>query len=288
MQWFSLNSYEVYFDEPRNVPGDDLDELYDFINWIEGTINEGKWGIQLAHEVVPYDELSGLISQGAWYPISNEWMTELCNWMYDKSDDGHLWVETISNVTKYIKERDSHFYQVISQSDSLIEIELSDALNNNIYNYPLTAYISVPVEWEDVSVKQNNKSQVVKSFNADSMQVVLCDVVPDDGTIRLTKYIPSYVNEEEKDQLDDFILYQNYPNPFNPNTVISWKLPVSSKVTLKVYDILGKEVASLINEEQSAGNHKINFNGAGLTSGIYVYVLRAGDKHISQKMTLLK
>jgi hypothetical protein len=72
-----------------------------------------------------------------------------------------------------------------------------------------------------------------------------------------------------------FILSQNYPNPFNPSTVISYQLAVGSHVTLKVYDVLGKEVATLVNEEKPAGNYKIKFNAGSLSSGIYFYTLKA-------------
>jgi hypothetical protein len=68
-----------------------------------------------------------------------------------------------------------------------------------------------------------------------------------------------------------YFLSQNYPNPFNPSTVISWQLAKNSFVTLKVYDVLGREVKSLLNEQQGAGNHSVIFNARGLTSGIYFY-----------------
>ena len=73
--------------------------------------------------------------------------------------------------------------------------------------------------------------------------------------------------------LKSFTLEQNYPNPFNPSTVISYQLPVSSDVTLKVYDVLGNEVATLVNEEKSAGSYEVEFSADGLTSGIYFYKL---------------
>ncbi|MCK9424831.1 MAG: T9SS type A sorting domain-containing protein [Ignavibacteriaceae bacterium] len=95
-----------------------------------------------------------------------------------------------------------------------------------------------------------------------------------------------------------FQLNQNYPNPFNPSTVISWQLAVRSFVTLKVYDILGNEVATLVNEEKPAGNYKTDFNGnnlasgisskGGYASGVYFYTLRAGSFVQSRKMILLK
>jgi hypothetical protein len=86
----------------------------------------------------------------------------------------------------------------------------------------------------------------------------------------------------------NFQLNQNYPNPFNPSTVISWQLAVSSKVSLKVYDVLGNEVATLVNEEKSAGNYNVDFKGNNLASGIYFYTLRAGSFVQSRKMILLK
>lgn len=86
----------------------------------------------------------------------------------------------------------------------------------------------------------------------------------------------------------NFQLNQNYPNPFNPSTVISWQLAVRSFVTLKIYDVLGNEVATLVNEEKPAGNYKIDFNGSHLASGIYFYTLRAGGFVQNRKMILLK
>ncbi len=92
-----------------------------------------------------------------------------------------------------------------------------------------------------------------------------------------------------------FELYQNYPNPFNPTTVINYSIPnvgqltkLSYNVTLKVYDVLGREVATLLNKKQSPGNYNVTFNGGGLTSGIYFYKLHAGNFIQTRKMILLK
>lgn len=86
----------------------------------------------------------------------------------------------------------------------------------------------------------------------------------------------------------NFELNQNYPNPFNPSTVIGLQLPVDGYVTLKVYDILGKEVVTLLNEEKEAGMHEIIFNAENLPSGIYLYSIEAGGKKLARKMLLLK
>ncbi len=85
-----------------------------------------------------------------------------------------------------------------------------------------------------------------------------------------------------------FQLSQNYPNPFNPETSISFSIPNSSLVSIKVYDVTGKEVAALLNEYRNAGNYKLNFNASKLASGVYIYKLDAGNFSASKKMILMK
>ena len=88
---------------------------------------------------------------------------------------------------------------------------------------------------------------------------------------------------------------QNYPNPFNPNTTIKYSIPFvassfrsSVNVTMKVYDILGKEVATLVNKEQQPGSYAVKFNASDLPSGMYVYRINAGNFSDVRKMILLK
>ena len=85
-----------------------------------------------------------------------------------------------------------------------------------------------------------------------------------------------------------YSLSQNYPNPFNPTTTIDFSIPKGSLVTLKAYNILGQEVASLVNEEMKAGSYSVNFNANGLASGVYFYKLNAGSFNSVKKFTLLK
>ncbi len=83
-----------------------------------------------------------------------------------------------------------------------------------------------------------------------------------------------------------FSLLQNYPNPFNPSTVISWQLAASSFVSLKIYDVLGNEIATLVNEEKPPGNYKFTFDASGLSSGIYFYKLQT-ENFVQTKMMIL-
>ncbi|MBN1302388.1 MAG: T9SS type A sorting domain-containing protein, partial [Melioribacteraceae bacterium] len=87
---------------------------------------------------------------------------------------------------------------------------------------------------------------------------------------------------------DLYNLSQNYPNPFNPSTIIEFSLPKENYVKLSVFNILGQEVATLINGQRNAGVHSVSWNADNLTSGVYIYRLEAGANTITRKMTLLK
>lgn len=87
---------------------------------------------------------------------------------------------------------------------------------------------------------------------------------------------------------DDFQLYQNYPNPFNPTTTIKYQVKLPGSVSIKVFDVLGNDIATLVNEEKLSGTYEIEFNAATLPSGIYFYQLRAGSLMQTKKMILLK
>ncbi|MHC1738354.1 MAG: FG-GAP-like repeat-containing protein [Ignavibacteriaceae bacterium] len=99
--------------------------------------------------------------------------------------------------------------------------------------------------------------------------------------------VASDVNETDLNP-EDFYLGQNFPNPFNPSTVISYQVPVRGFVTLKVFDLLGKEIATLVNGEQESGLQNVTFDAKDLTSGLYIYQLSSGGKTLSNKMLLLK
>jgi GH43 family beta-xylosidase len=96
------------------------------------------------------------------------------------------------------------------------------------------------------------------------------------------------VEKEEEPIPTIFKLEQNYPNPFNPSTVIKFGVPEKSRVLVKVYDILGNEVTTLVNEDLDAGLYSREFNASGYSSGIYIYRMQAGTYINTKKMILVK
>ena len=87
---------------------------------------------------------------------------------------------------------------------------------------------------------------------------------------------------------ETFILKQNYPNPFNPKTTIKFQIPELSFVTIEVYDVLGNEIVTIVNEVKQAGYYEVEFDGNGLSSGIYFYQLKTGVFFETKKMVLLR
>jgi alpha-N-arabinofuranosidase len=140
----------------------------------------------------------------------------------------------------------------------------------------------------------------------DNIRVEEGNIIIDNQQVNLT--IPKYgavivtvsqdstvgVGSHNTEDIQDYRLYTNYPNPFNPRTVISYHLAFNSKITLKVYNILGKEVTTLVNEEKSSGEYRVVFDASGLSSGVYFYTLHAVSPENrtnflqTKKFTLLK
>ncbi|MBC8042101.1 MAG: T9SS type A sorting domain-containing protein [Rhizobacter sp.] len=110
------------------------------------------------------------------------------------------------------------------------------------------------------------------------------------GTVSIFVYDdqPLSAGDVSDAQPRGFALKQNYPNPFNPSTTIAYTLANAEQVSLKVYDVLGREVATLVNSKQSAGNYRLPFNASRLASGVYFYRLTAGAQSTVKKMMLLK
>ena len=100
--------------------------------------------------------------------------------------------------------------------------------------------------------------------------------------------IISSININNENIVKSYILEQNYPNPFNPTTVISFQLSVAGQVVLKVYDVMGREVQTLVNESLKPGTYQASFDASALSSGIYFYTLSAGEFSETKKMLMVK
>lgn len=137
--------------------------------------------------------------------------------------------------------------------------------------------------WNSLGMGGFGVSALIVSRNNDNVYVGTKE-----GKIYLSKRVAGVTSVESEEIPTKFELSQNYPNPFNPVTTIKFAVPEKGRYTLKVYDILGQEVATLFDDEMNAGIQKIMFNGSNLSSGVYIYRLIGNNVNISKKMILMK
>lgn len=192
-------------------------------------------------------------------------------------------LELAQNDSFKIDNPDSNKVKLISYGSAKdYDIELNYVTENGLgrfgdFNIPLSANTShtfVP-EWTNLT---------------NSQLIVLVDI-GNNGTIDDTLYLSNTVSVDEQGSLftpNSYHLAQNYPNPFNPVTTILYSIPKRSTLNLTVYDMLGKEVATLVNEEKDRGVYTVNFDATNLSSGIYFYRIQAGSFNQVKKMILLR
>ncbi len=148
--------------------------------------------------------------------------------------------------------------------------------------------------WYNAGISLANNLGPTKIIHSDAYVIILIDtasiIYAKINGIEYGQFVS--VNDEQSGHPDKFYLSQNYPNPFNPNTKISWQSPVGSLQTLKVYDVLGNEVATLVNEYKPAGSYEAEFKSTvgshQLANGVYFYRLHVGEYVETKKMILLK
>lgn len=149
--------------------------------------------------------------------------------------------------------------------------------------------------WSQINDGLSSGAYYVLSLGADN-QYIFAGTGASSIWRRPLSQVVTDVNKDQDSQPSKFSLGQNYPNPFNPSTMIRFNIPTviasetkqSQFVTLKVYDVIGNEVATLVNEEKPAGSYEVKFDASGLTSGIYFYKFQAGSLVETKKMILLK
>ncbi|MGE5436940.1 MAG: T9SS type A sorting domain-containing protein [Syntrophothermus sp.] len=169
-------------------------------------------------------------------------------------------------------------------------VELNWITKTEVNSFSFEVEKQVSNIWQKIGeVKANGNSYSEKFYSfVDKVQTsdniaYRLKMIDADGSYKYSEIV-----EVDKNNPTKFLLNQNYPNPFNPSTTISFNVPEKSNVTLKVFDMLGNEVATLLNEVKEAGYYNINFDASSVTSGIYLYQLSSGDNRSIRKMTLLK
>jgi len=153
--------------------------------------------------------------------------------------------------------------------------------SNNIYQYNNVSY---QVNTQGIGNRTARLKLVIN--NNTTSNYSMSKIYSDESVLGKTNI--QQISFSGKEEVTSYDLSQNYPNPFNPATIIRYQIPKAGNVTLKIYDILGSEVAALVNEVKSEGRYEVNFDASTLASGVYLYRLQVNDFVSTKKMILIK
>lgn len=240
------------------------------VNNIYRTTDEG---ISWVKTETPYD--NGFISDFAIHPSNPKiiWVTMLYN-IYKSLDGGNSWIDITSGIPEALS-----INCIVVQDDRPEDVYIGTDIGVFYSN-------TGGGNWQDYSNKLPNV--IISELEINNFSGKIRAATYGRGLWESPLNNPPVFVESENKNVFTYCLVQNFPNPFNPVTKISYSLPKNELVSLKVYDILGNEITTLINGEKSAGNYEVGFDGSKLVSGVYFYTLTAGDFRQTNKMVLAK
>ncbi|MBK9097382.1 MAG: T9SS type A sorting domain-containing protein [bacterium] len=203
------------------------------------------------------------------------------------------WQDYLIELVKYTYNHPlvNQFYLAPAQSGGWGSALDENGIIKNPITYATLPLVEINNEWFELKIKST--ATATGPILPENKMIVLCnDFVPkavEYGAGLLLKFYDTVTDvESEIIYLNEFVLFHNYPNPFNPSTKISWHSPVGSHQTLIIYDVLGNEVATLVDEYKPVGNHEVEWNASNYPSGVYFYQLKTENFIDTKKMILIQ
>jgi len=273
----SIGKYSSYTHDWQNYDQNGEILYYDEGGWTDnwGYSDVTAWGLC---KFVPAS--TSYLSRVEFW--TNDTTTDIDVYVYDDFDGSNLSNLLTSKLNTSYDEAGYHSValdsppQIAGGNDVYAVVKFT----NSSYLYPLVADGVGPNETGITYISSSGSDGSWYDLGAGESQDIAIRV-------RMTAY--SGVNTESLLEFpESFILSQNYPNPFNAGTTIEYELPLSCDVTIHIYDLLGREIETLVNRDQSAGHHQIDWNPPDIPSGIYFYKVQAGEFTATMKMLLLK
>ena len=209
---YKIQAVDIYFNHPRGTLTDD--EAFNIYtnNVITQSISQGGWANYYGHDVLPWNQISDTANSDT-TGCSTYFFNKLCNWVAQESDSNNIWEATFGNVTRYIKERDNFYSNIVSSTNNQIVISTAiGTLDTSIYNYPLTVDVAVPQYWKQVTITQGNSSATDSVFYNGTDYVVRAHIVPGKENIVLSSG-PLYT-------VSGHVYYDNIKNSPVPNVKV--------------------------------------------------------------------
>ncbi|RJP61980.1 MAG: T9SS C-terminal target domain-containing protein [Ignavibacteriales bacterium] len=251
--------------------------IQDFNTKANSAVNSKGWVVFLLH---------GVNDDGGYSPVTGDVLRGALTYL--DTNKTKFWVTSFGNVAKYIYERNCVSINELSKAEDKIILSVTDTLDNGIFNYPLSVRRVLPSDWISPEVTINGKIIESEIVEVSSIKYISFDVIPDEGEITISKSSSTGLNYELSPQNLKSELFQNFPNPFNPVTNINYLVENNSHVTLNIYDVLGREVETLVDKRLTPGRYTVQFDGSNLPGGLYFCNLKTDDYISTKKIIFLK
>jgi len=269
-----------------------VDDLSDTYRIFSGnlTYNKASWVLHMLRHVVGDSTFFQIIKEYyksiyKYNSINTEEFQKICELIYKNSLDWffHQWI-----YEEYFPKYKFNYSITKSGNNSTINLNILQTQTNYIFKMPIDINVSTSLGDTTIKIFDSLQTQTFKILvNGDVKKITLDK---DEWILRTVEETPNTVNNIK--ELQNYQLLQNYPNPFNPSTEISFILPKKDYISLKIYDILGRELLTLYEGIKEYGLHKIEFNtknyGIDFPSGIYFYILKTTSFYETKKMVIIK
>lgn len=245
--------------------------------------NTNKYTLITEVKAITFDESGGIIVRKTDNSVSTETLNLIKSITLDETDGGGtpLPVELVSFTVsssnlnaelrwKTVTEKNNYGFE-IERTNENGEVTIDNWSNVGFVEGNGSSNLPKEYSYSDKNLKEGKYSYRLKQIDRN-------------GAIEYSKEVSVMVIGAPK----EFVLEQNYPNPFNPSTSISYQIPLTGAVSLKVYDAIGREITTLVNEVKEAGIYSASFDGSKLSSGIYFAKLQSGEQIQLKKMLMLK
>lgn len=218
--------------------------------------------------------IHGVDNDGGWSPVASAEIRAHLEYLSENRD--RFWVETFGNVVRYIRERDAASVTEVSASDVEVVVEVTDPLDDAVYDVPITVRRALPEGWASADVTQGGAAVPSEIVEVGGEAHVQFDVVPDGGPIVLARSGGTSTSENAEAGRTTFLVGSR-PNPFQSTTSLLYEVGAAGQVTIEVYDVLGRKLETLVDRAHAPGRHAVGWDATGYEAGTYTYRLGAGD-----------
>jgi peptidoglycan/xylan/chitin deacetylase (PgdA/CDA1 family) len=263
-----------------STPSDMLD-ISSIIIGTEGSVQTGADLIKLANDAAEVGGwavllMHGVDNDGGYSPVKSSALKPFVQYL--AAADENFWVETFGNVVRYIQERDGASVTELSAGGDSIVVTISDQLDDDVFDYPITVSRVLPEDWVSASVTQAGGRVASRLVEGDGGSFVMFDVIPDAGDIVLTKRTTTSTSGDEPERPDQGRMIETYPNPANRRATLAYRVAEAGHVRIEMFDLLGRKVDTIVDAVKTVGRFETLLDAAGYAPGAYLYRMETGSQ----------